>query len=318
MRLAYAPASPAGPTHVDARCGLPYPNRFVTDEPEWRVRPCGSAPDSSRPRVIATRWHALSNGTREVSAQTANDCHVIAIILRNTDSRFVVSGRTVVDGVATPGMVHVTEPRAPARCVVRGPHDTLHLYVPNALIAECARDTTGGPAAVLPSRPVLIPDPLVDRLGRALLAVEQVSVAFGPLYVDCVSVAIVARLLTLGDWTAARRRSRVTALANWRLTRAFDYIETHLAESVSLGDVASAAGLSRMRFAAQFKAATGLRPHEYLLRRRIERAQQMLAGGESPLIEIALSVGFQSQSHFTSVFKHFVGLPPRAWRVSQV
>jgi transcriptional regulator GlxA family with amidase domain len=51
-----------------------------------------------------------------------------------------------------------------------------------------------------------------------------------------------------------------------------------LDKPVSLADVASSAGLTRMHFAAQFRAATGLRPHEYLLRRRIERAQEMILG----------------------------------------
>jgi AraC family transcriptional regulator len=72
-----------------------------------------------------------------------------------------------------------------------------------------------------------------------------------------------------------------------------------------------------MHFAAQFRAATGLRPHEYLLRRRIERAQEMLVGTSMSLVDVALSVGFQTQAHFTSVFKRYAGQPPRAWRESR-
>jgi AraC-like DNA-binding protein len=72
-----------------------------------------------------------------------------------------------------------------------------------------------------------------------------------------------------------------------------------------------------MHFAAQFRAATGLRPHEYLLRRRIERAQELLLGSGMPVVEVALSVGFQTQSHFTSAFKRIVGQPPSAWREAQ-
>jgi AraC-like DNA-binding protein len=53
-------------------------------------------------------------------------------------------------------------------------------------------------------------------------------------------------------------------------------MDSHLYEPISLSDLAAAAGLSRNYFAAQFRVATGLRPHEYLLRRRIERAQKLL------------------------------------------
>jgi transcriptional regulator GlxA family with amidase domain len=105
----------------------------------------------------------------------------------------------------------------------------------------------------------------------------------------------------------------VGELARWRLKRAIDYVEAQLDKPVSLADLASSAGLTRMHFAAQFRAATGLRPHEYLLRRRIERAQEMLAGTGMSLVDVALSVGFQTQAHFTSVFKRYTGQPPRAW-----
>lgn len=115
---------------------------------------------------------------------------------------------------------------------------------------------------------------------------------------------------------ATDSRPAVAALPRWRLKRAVDYIEAHIEGPVSLAELASAAGLSRMHFAAQFKVATGMRPREYLLRRRIERAQRLLLNGERSLVDIALSVGFQTQSHFTTVFKRFGGQPPRAWRDS--
>jgi AraC-like DNA-binding protein len=69
-----------------------------------------------------------------------------------------------------------------------------------------------------------------------------------------------------------------------------------------------------MYFAAQFRAATGVRPHEFILRRRIERAQDMLLNSGTALVEIALSVGFQTQAHFTTVFKKIVGQTPHRWR----
>ena len=105
-----------------------------------------------------------------------------------------------------------------------------------------------------------------------------------------------------------------TALPKWRLKRALDYIETHLAEPVTLADLANCTGLSRMYFAAQFRTATGVRPREYLIRRRIERAQDLLSNSHLSLVQIALSVGFQTQAYFTTVFKRVVGETPHRWR----
>ena len=231
--------------------------------------------------------------------------------------RFSVPGRTVQDGVTTPGTVHVTEPAVPVRCLFRGPYDVLHLHVPNTLIAECARDMPGHQAPIVRSEAVPSKDITIDALGRALLEANRVGGSFGQTYADCISMAIVARLLASASRVTPCERSRGGQLAPWRLKRAVDYIEARLDEPVSLADVASAAGLTRMHFAAQFRAATGLRPHEYLLRRRIERAQQMLVATGMSLVDVALSVGFQTQSHFTSVFKRYTGQPPRAWRDSR-
>jgi AraC-like DNA-binding protein len=106
----------------------------------------------------------------------------------------------------------------------------------------------------------------------------------------------------------------VSGLAKWRLKRAIDYIQEHLAEPIGLAQMAASAGLSRMHFAAQFRLATGMRPHEYLLRRRTERAQNLLSASTLPLVEVALEVGFKSQSHFTTVFTGLVGKTPKNWR----
>jgi AraC family transcriptional regulator len=302
----------------EVHCSPSSAEKIVADEPVWRVphQTCMGA--SSASRVIATRWRAASERTVEFGAETAADCHIVKIVLRTMNIRFSVAGRSVKDGVATPGTVHVTEPAIRARCLFRGPYDVLHLHVPNTLIAECARDLPGHQAPMLRSDAAPSKDMVTECLGRALLEANRIERPFGQTYVDCISIAIVARLLASASGLDRSERSRGSSkLAPWRLKRAIDYVETRLDEPVSLAEIACSAGLTRMHFAAQFRAATGLRPHEYLLRRRIERAQEKLVATGMSLVDVALSVGFQTQSHFTSVFKRYTGQPPRAWRVSQ-
>jgi AraC-like DNA-binding protein len=92
------------------------------------------------------------------------------------------------------------------------------------------------------------------------------------------------------------------------------YIDAHITELVSLEDLAASAGLSRMYFAAQFKAATGYRPREYVLSRRIEHAKGLMLQSDAELVEVALSAGFCGQAHFQTVFKRFVAETPAQWR----
>jgi AraC-like DNA-binding protein len=105
-------------------------------------------------------------------------------------------------------------------------------------------------------------------------------------------------------------------LTKWRLKRVLTYIDEHICDSITLATLAQVAGLSRMYFAAQFRGATGCRPHECILRKRIKLAQQLLLETSEPLVSIALAVGFQSQAHFSTVFKRFAGLSPNQWRAA--
>jgi transcriptional regulator GlxA family with amidase domain len=105
-------------------------------------------------------------------------------------------------------------------------------------------------------------------------------------------------------------------LQKWRLKRVVEFVDANLSNRVSLLDLAAVAGLSRMHFASQFRVATGLRPHEFVLRRRIRRSKELLRTSPMAIVEIAFAVGFQTQAHFTTVFKRFAGHSPRQWRMA--
>lgn len=108
----------------------------------------------------------------------------------------------------------------------------------------------------------------------------------------------------------------IRALQKWRLKRVIEYVDANLPSKISLSELAAIAGLSRMHFASQFRVATGIRPHEFLLRRRIQRSEELLRNSPMAIVEIALAVGFQTQAHFTTVFKRFVRSTPRQWRTA--
>jgi AraC family transcriptional regulator len=155
----------------------------------------------------------------------------------------------------------------------------------------------------------------VDQLSRVLRTAGIDIRKLARSADNAIRLAAVARLVeTLEPYQSqAAKRRTVAALPKWRLVRVLKYIDANIGEAITLANLAAAAGLSRMYFAKQFRAATGIRPHDYVLRKRIERAQQMLAE-PAALVDIALSVGFQTQAHFTSVFKRFVGNTPCQWR----
>lgn len=157
-------------------------------------------------------------------------------------------------------------------------------------------------------------DTVVEHLINALTTMELDESESSLVYADAVRLALVTRLV--GGLNEDRSPSK-TPLPKWRLRKAVDYIDAHLSRTITLKDLAAAAGLSRMHFAAQFRAATGLRPREFVLHRRIKLAQQLMIETQNSLVDIALTVGFQTQAHFTTVFKRFVGNTPHRWRCGQ-
>jgi AraC-like DNA-binding protein len=256
-------------------------------------------------------------GTNSDNPIAEGSDHVVSIALKRMTVVVRVSYPNDQDGRIIFG---VSQPDAsPSSDRHHTQHETIHLHVQDRLLAECFDQLR---KQSLPSLDEDGPandrgrtrDPVVDRVGRALRAEDEGDALQGPS-AGATCLAIVLRLLTLRSNTLpAQARPSRTALPKWRLKRAFDFIEEHLAEPITLAEIAAYAGLSRMYFAAQFRAATGLRPHEYLLRRRIERAQDLLSLSCLTLVEVALSVGFQTQAHFTTVFKRFAGETPHQWR----
>jgi transcriptional regulator of acetoin/glycerol metabolism/AraC-like DNA-binding protein len=98
------------------------------------------------------------------------------------------------------------------------------------------------------------------------------------------------------------------------LRRVREYVQAHLSESLDLSLLAAVAGLSMHHFAREFKQSAGVTPHYYLIQKRIERAQQMLAQTDLSLAEIAYTVGFSDQGHLARHFRGFLGTTPREFR----
>lgn len=103
-------------------------------------------------------------------------------------------------------------------------------------------------------------------------------------------------------------------LAPWQVRRVMVHIEANLGESIRNKDLAALARVSTFHFNVAFRNSVGRPPHEYLIQRRIERAQGLMLSTDTPLSEIAIECGFADQAHFTRQFRSVCGETPAAWR----
>ncbi|TAK66280.1 MAG: AraC family transcriptional regulator [Dehalococcoidia bacterium] len=81
--------------------------------------------------------------------------------------------------------------------------------------------------------------------------------------------------------------------------------------------LAAEAGLSPYHFIRQFRRAFRHTPHQYLVRRRIERAKELLRGGAS-VTDVCFAVGFSSAGSFGGAFRRHAGMSPGEYRATQL
>ena len=103
-------------------------------------------------------------------------------------------------------------------------------------------------------------------------------------------------------------------LATWQIRRVLTYVDSNLDTPIRNKDLAAVARLSEFHFNVVFRKSVGHSPHEYIIRRRMERAQGLMLSTDKALSEIAAECGLADQPHFTRLFRRFVGESPAAWR----
>jgi AraC family transcriptional regulator len=103
-------------------------------------------------------------------------------------------------------------------------------------------------------------------------------------------------------------------LTHTQLQPVLDYIQTHLDRDLSLAELAEVINISPTYFASLFKQAIEVSPHQYVIQQRVERAKLMLSKTDLAIADIALQVGFSSQSHLNQQFKRLTGMTPKQVR----
>jgi AraC family transcriptional regulator len=216
------------------------------------------------------------------------------------------------------GSISVVPAGSPSLWRWGGRKDSLHVYLEPGLVERVAAETFGLDPARLTVPPLDGLD--LPHLRAAMAAVDAELAAGGAggrLAAESLANVLAVQLIRHVLAPARTERGPAGALPPGRLRAVVEYVEEHLDAGPRLEQLAAVARLSPYHFARQFKAATGLPPHEYIISRRVERARQLLQGrGDLSLAEVAAQAGFTDQSQFSRHFKRLVGVTPRQFRMS--
>jgi AraC family transcriptional regulator len=195
------------------------------------------------------------------------------------------------------------------------PFDFARFYLPVRTMDQLAYDCGLRPVRrLLTSTSTPAHDPIMYGLAHAVASALEDPNACSALFLDAVALAFHAHAINVYGGAVGKRGATLSGLAPWQFRRIEAFIEAHLDGDPSIIDLARECGLSSSHFARAFSRTTGMPPHRWLMKRRVERAKHLLATGELELAQIALACGFVDQSHLNRVFTRFEGCAPGRWR----
>lgn len=192
-------------------------------------------------------------------------------------------------------------------------HEFSLLGIAPSFLEKIARESVKTTQVELIPQFILI-DPLIQQILLSLHADMIAGHPTGQLFGDSLAIALAAQLLQNHAVWKAQYSSAHGGLPTYLRDRALDFIESYLDQSFTLAQVADALGMSMFYFCRQFKQSMGITPHQYVTKRRIDRAKELLWHSKLPITEIALQVGFATPSAFSRLFRRLTGTTPKAFR----
>jgi AraC family transcriptional regulator len=202
-----------------------------------------------------------------------------------------------------------------------GPHPTYRLRRSDVLVIaldpDFYRDSVSGALGREAPEIVeqyIVVDPVLREIGATLCAEFRSRRAPGTAYLECWARVVALHLAQTYGRPRPQTR-RLPGLPRHKLKEILSFIEEHLADSIQVGDLASIACLSPYHFARLFKREVMQSPHAYITTQRMQLAKKMLSDSDQPLVDVAAFVGFQTQAHFTGVFRRYTGVTPRSYRL---
>lgn len=247
--------------------------------------------------ALSAHWLNLPLGHPVHLTQKSDDC-LHQLIVQKGDSIFVPAGQPSY------WCRHGGDTYCPA----------LHIHLKPDLIGQVAQASEIDPERINLVNCFAKQDLQLQHIAMLLLAQLHSGGMMGQLYIESLTQVLVIHLLRHYSTFTQPITSQNKSLTRAQLQQAIDYVSTHLDQDLSLIQIARVINISPTYFASLFKRATGISPHQYVIQQRVERAKLLLLKTDLTIADIALQVGFSSQSHLTQQFKRLTGMTPKQVR----
>lgn len=269
--------------------------------------------------LMATRVRWSDDGSGNPSRFDRNNGYLVCLQRRDLPAGpYWVDGRPMPRMPLNSGQFLLLDLNEEHSSLTYGTVDCISIYASREALDRFQEEHALRPVGRLrAARGVAFDDYVIRNLGESLLPAFERPDTANQLFVDHVALALLSHLTaSYGEQPAVLRPTR-GGLAPWQERRTKDMLLAHIDGKIGLVELARECGLSRSHFARAFRMTTGMPPHQWLLARRIELAQDLLRNSKLSLQEIAIRCGFTDQSHFTKVFSRMMHMSPGEWRRSR-
>jgi AraC-like DNA-binding protein len=230
-----------------------------------------------------------------------------------------------------PGCLHLVPAFAAHDCFCPRRFDHFHLHffsrVPTGIdlfsLLDCDWQITPPPGfpklfkrleTIYPNRKLPCFDPFREEYRRLPASLEQAEGKVPPS--AWLEAQGLLRLLLAPFLASARLHEGIHAQVTQRFLAVQEFIQENMSKPVALADLARVARLHPTYFSDRFLRVVGVRPLEYLMRRRVERAQYLLLASNAPVKEIAYQVGLRDPAYFTRAFAKACNTSPSGYRAA--
>lgn len=281
-------------------------------QPEPIPQPPAIAPsptDNLRVRLLSD-----APGVLEVPAQART---VVAIHVGPPSFIACRRGGDSYQGTAIHGDIDIIPAGLPSIWELKDGDTALILSVATELLQAVAEESDFDPGFVAIRNRFQVRDAQIEHIGWALQAEMERGYPCGRLYTESLATALAAQLVS-NHSSASRQPARMNGgLSGRRLKQVLAFVEDNLGNDLSLDEIAGVAGLSVSHFKVLFRQSVGLPVHQYVIRRRVDRAATLLRQGDLSISRIALETGFSHQSHLALHMRRVLGVSPKRVRDAQ-
>ena len=245
------------------------------------------------------------------------DAFLITLQLRDCPKHdLFIDDRQVPSGHLRPGTVCIYDLRSSPVANSVSPFHSLHFYVPRSALDVVADMEGCGRVDEFTNQPGLGDEDIaLGGLGAALLPAFRRPDEADQIFVDHLAIATVGHALKTYGVGSRVISFAVSGLAPWQERRAKEILSSSLDGQIFVSDLASECGLPTSAFLRAFRRTTGLTPHGWLSRHRVDQARVLLRRHmQSSLTEIARMCGFAGEDHLVRAFKRVTGGHPETWR----